>query len=100
MYCCHETGHANRQKLRIRAYVNSGLCFLEVKTKNNHRRTHKKRITMHNFDPQKPQHDMMFRPQDNYFQHYEKFLASNLRHDPAVLTQKVENHFNLWIYSA
>lgn len=94
MYCRHETGHANRQKLRIRAYVNSGQCFLEVKTKNNHGRTHKKRITMHNFDPQKPQHDMMFRPQDSYFQHYEKFLANNLQYDPAVLTQKVENHFN------
>lgn len=31
MYLRHETGHTNRQKLRIRSYVNSGLNFLEVK---------------------------------------------------------------------
>jgi hypothetical protein len=44
MYTAHESGHTNRQKLRIRSYVNSGLNFLEVKTKNNHGRTKKKRI--------------------------------------------------------
>ena len=38
MYTCHHSGHANRQKLRIRSYVDSGLNFLEVKTKNNHTR--------------------------------------------------------------
>ena len=39
MYQKHESGHTNRQKLRIRSYVNSGLNFLEVKTKNNRGRT-------------------------------------------------------------
>lgn len=44
MYRCHQAGHANRQKLRFRRYVSSDLQFMEVKTKNNHGRTKKKRI--------------------------------------------------------
>ena len=40
----HQHGHANRQKMRYRTYVDSNLQFLEVKTKNNHGRTKKKRI--------------------------------------------------------
>lgn len=41
MYMRHQNGHQNRQKLRIRSYVDSHLNFLEVKTKNNHGRTKK-----------------------------------------------------------
>lgn len=44
MYREHQHGHAGRQKLRFRTYVSSGLQFLEIKTKNNHGRTKKKRI--------------------------------------------------------
>lgn len=44
MFYTHQHGHANRQKLRFRTYVASDLQFLEVKTKNNHGRTKKKRI--------------------------------------------------------
>ena len=51
MFGCHHAGHTDRQKLRIRSYVDSGLNFLEVKTKNNHGRTKKKRTTMFDFDP-------------------------------------------------
>ena len=94
MYRCHETGHTNRQKLRIRSYVNSGLNFLEVKTKNNHGRTGKKRITMLGFDPRYPQHDIAFGPQDDNSQAYDEFLAANLGYDPTLLSEKVENHFN------
>lgn len=46
MYTAHHNGHLNRQKVRIRSYVDSDLHFLEVKTKDNHRRTHKKRINV------------------------------------------------------
>ena len=46
MYIVHQNGHVGRQKLRIRSYVDSGLNFLEVKTKNNHGRTKKKRVDM------------------------------------------------------
>ena len=44
MYNAHQANHANRQKLRFRTYVHSELQYMEVKTKNNHGRTKKKRI--------------------------------------------------------
>lgn len=44
MYCQHQWGHTNRQKIRFRTYVSSHLQYMEVKTKNNHGRTKKKRI--------------------------------------------------------
>lgn len=43
-YFEHHNGRAPRQKVRVRSYVGSNLTFLEVKTKNNHGRTKKKRI--------------------------------------------------------
>ena len=42
----HHNKRAPRQKIRVRTYVDSDLTFLEVKTKNNHGRTKKKRITV------------------------------------------------------
>ena len=44
MYCQHQYNHTNRQKIRFRTYCISGLQFMEIKTKNNHGRTKKKRI--------------------------------------------------------
>jgi len=46
MFNVHQAGHCNRQKVRARSYVASDLHFLEVKTKNNHGRTKKKRISV------------------------------------------------------
>jgi hypothetical protein len=40
----HHNGRVNRNKVRFREYVGSGLSFLEVKTKNNKGKTNKKRI--------------------------------------------------------
>ncbi len=45
-YLEHHNGRAPRQKIRIRTYMDSDMTFLEVKTKNNHGRTKKKRITV------------------------------------------------------
>ena len=42
----HHNGRAPRQKIRVRTYLDSDMTFLEVKTKNNHGRTKKKRITV------------------------------------------------------
>ncbi len=52
MYITHHNGKLNRQKIRIRSYLSSGISFLEIKTKNNKRRTKKKRIQIekHKFD--------------------------------------------------
>ena len=50
MYIMHHNGCLGRQKVRVREYVDSGQRFLEVKNKNNHRRTRKKRISIEEFN--------------------------------------------------
>ena len=50
MYNEHQHKHTNRQKIRFRTYVSSDLQFMEVKTKNNHGRTKKKRIEVSDMD--------------------------------------------------
>tara|TARA_X000000368_G_C22983554_1_gene691041 strand:+ start:124 stop:870 length:747 start_codon:yes stop_codon:yes gene_type:complete len=40
----HHNGRVNRNKIRFREYVGSGLTFLEIKLKNNKGKTIKKRI--------------------------------------------------------
>ena len=44
MYLAHQNRRLTRQKVRVRTYVSSGLTFLEVKRKDNHGRTKKKRV--------------------------------------------------------
>lgn len=43
-YLEHHNGRSPRQKVRVRTYMDSEITFLEVKTKNNHGRTKKKRV--------------------------------------------------------
>lgn len=43
-YLEHHNGRAPRQKVRVRTYLDSNVTYLEVKTKNNHGRTKKKRV--------------------------------------------------------
>lgn len=94
MYTCHHSGHANRQKLRIRSYVDSGLNFLEVKTKNNHKRTRKKRTTMFDFDPLAPARNIAFNSHDDNFKEYDSFLRENLWYKPEIMEEAIENRFN------
>jgi hypothetical protein len=44
MFVMHQNGQLNRQKIRIRSYVESNLSFLEIKNKNNKGRTKKTRV--------------------------------------------------------
>lgn len=44
MFVMHQNGKLNRQKIRIRSYVDSEIHFLEVKNKNNKGRTKKIRV--------------------------------------------------------
>jgi hypothetical protein len=44
MYLTHQAGRSNRYKIRFRKYVESNLCFFEIKFKNNKGRTIKERI--------------------------------------------------------
>lgn len=45
-YYKHHSGRLNRHKVRTRRYVDSDLSFLEVKFKNNKKRTIKKRVKL------------------------------------------------------
>ncbi|MDR2682280.1 MAG: polyphosphate polymerase domain-containing protein [Dysgonamonadaceae bacterium] len=40
----HQTGKPNRQKIRIRTYIDSNLSFLEIKNRNDRGRTRKIRV--------------------------------------------------------
>lgn len=88
MYNRHEAGHLSRQKVRVRSYVNAGLNFLEVKTKNNHGRTKKKRIEALNFDPE---NHSFFNVQSSLFS---DFLQTYLKYPQQSLVRQVENRFD------
>ena len=88
MYFVHETGHTNRQKLRVRSYVDSHLNFLEVKTKNNKGRTRKKRVTLDDFNPLDSSTFNVQSPD------YSEFLHDNLHYDPQTLSRQLENRFD------
>lgn len=91
MYVTHQNGHANRQKLRIRSYVASDLNFLEVKTKDNHKRTRKKRVELTSAVMERAHKgSMTFAVGDDY----SEFLAKHLRYEPQSVRQTLENNFN------
>ena len=50
MYIKHHNGFLRRQKVRVRQYLTTGDVFFEVKIKNNHGRTKKKRIEVEGVD--------------------------------------------------
>lgn len=93
----HITGHLNRQKLRIRSYVDSGLDFLEVKTKNNHGRTRKSRIAVDSFDTcgnhsaNQIQLPLAFGEEP---EQYREFMGKHLRYDIDSMIPCIENRFN------
>ena len=80
MYNQHQWGHTNRQKIRFRTYCISGLQFMEVKTKNNHGRTKKKRIEVTDMDVMEEE------------KHH--FLAKHLRYEADTLQPALNNHFS------
>ena len=80
MYQQHQFGHVNRQKIRFRTYCISGLQFMEVKTKNNHGRTKKKRIEVTDMDVHQ--------------QEKSDFLAKHLRYNVDTLQPALNNHFS------
>ena len=79
MYNHHQWNHVNRQKIRFRTYCISGLQFMEVKTKNNHGRTKKKRIEVNDMDVAEQQK--------------RDFLSKNLRYSVDTLQPTLNNHF-------
>ncbi|PCJ86399.1 MAG: transporter [Flavobacteriales bacterium] len=49
-YHSHHNGKLNRRKVRFRKYLDSDLCYLEIKFKNNKERTIKKRTKAADFE--------------------------------------------------
>lgn len=80
MYNQHQWGHTNRQKIRFRTYVSSNLQFMEVKTKNNHGRTKKKRMEVTDMDVLEDEK--------------REFLAKHLRYGADTLIPAINNHFS------
>jgi hypothetical protein len=60
MFIYHHNGRANRFKVRVRNYVESDLNFLEIKRKNNKKRTIKERITKLVFVPHFTESELVF----------------------------------------
>ncbi|MCQ2238178.1 MAG: polyphosphate polymerase domain-containing protein [Bacteroidaceae bacterium] len=82
MYTIHETGRKTRQKIRMRTYLDTGETFLELKKKNNHGRTKKKRIVIPSIN----------NVQENY--EATDFLSSKSNYDMEQLIPTLENRFN------
>lgn len=80
MFRIHQSGHSGRQKLRFRTYVASHLQFMEVKTKNNHGRTRKKRISVS---------DMNLEDREKI-----DFLSRTLRYKAEDLSPSLQNSFD------
>ena len=80
MYNQHQWGHTNRQKIRFRTYCISDLQFMEVKTKNNHGRTKKKRIEVGDMDL--------------FDEEKRMFLGKHLRYGVDTLQPALNNHFS------
>ncbi len=80
MYAVHQWGHTNRQKIRFRTYCISGLQFMEIKTKNNHGRTKKKRIEVS---------DMSLRDEQK-----RAFIGQHLHYAVDTLLPALNNHFS------
>ena len=82
-FVMHQNGKLNRQKIRIRSYVNSGISFLEVKNKSNKGRTTKIRVP---FDYQRV--DSM-----EDLNEKKEFLANHSIFDVNSLIPALENSF-------
>lgn len=83
MYLNHHNGHLTRQKVRIRSYINACLHFFEIKLKNNHGRTKKKRIQIDS--------------PDTYAQNgAAQFIAENSKLPVTLddLSEKISNRFH------
>lgn len=80
MYLAHHNGRLVRQKVRVRTYLDSGDTFLEVKNKDNHGRTKKKRIQVGGIDTL---------ASDNG----DELLHKYARYTLGQLVPKVENRF-------
>ena len=57
MYRMHHCGRTVREKIRVRTYLDSDDTFFEIKNKNNHGRTKKKRISIEALETMHEEYD-------------------------------------------
>ena len=79
MYMAHHDGHSQRYKVRMRTYEVDGTSFIEVKNKNNHGRTKKKRIEID---------DLIYNKEN-----MREFVSSKTPYDAKTLQPTIENSF-------
>ncbi|MGL4651378.1 MAG: polyphosphate polymerase domain-containing protein [Caldilineaceae bacterium] len=79
MYHDHHNGLRERHKVRTRTYLDSGACFLEIKIKNNHERTDKRRM------PVPLESDLSGAAA--------QFVRAHTPFDPTTLTESLTNEF-------
>lgn len=82
MYLMHHNGKLNRSKVRMRSYIDSGISFLEVKSKNNKGRTTKNRIGITN------EQFAMMTIKEN-----EKTFLKDMDVQPGLLVPQIQNNF-------
>jgi hypothetical protein len=82
MFRQHHCGHFPRTKVRARTYLDSGHCFLEIKKKDNHGKTRKKRIEIPSIEAV-------------IYDHYgEEFLMERTGYTFKDIIPTVENNFH------
>ena len=84
MYHVHHAGKLHRQKLRARIYCDTDTAFCEIKTKNNKKRTKKKRV------------ELALTDFGNMLENSEirDFVSQKLWYAPELLVPQVENEFD------
>ena len=84
MYHVHHAGKLHRQKLRARIYCDTDTAFCEIKTKNNKKRTKKKRV------------ELALTDFGNMLENSEirDFVSKKLWYAPELLVPQVENEFD------
>ena len=83
MYNMHHCGRTTREKIRVRTYMDNHDTFFEIKNKNNHGRTKKKRIAIQGHDTVHEEHDSII-----------PFMAKHAWYEIDEITPAIENWFN------
>ncbi len=83
MYVMHHNGKLVREKIRVRTYEDTKITFLEVKNKNNHKRTSKKRIEVKAVDSLAEEQERVI-----------PFLGKHAWYDLDEIKPVIENRFN------
>ena len=83
MYTMHHNGKKRREKIRVRTYLDSDDTFLEVKNKNNHGRTKKKRIVVNDVSSVHSEPETV-----------NPFLEKHAWYAPSDISPVIENFFS------